>query len=288
MERLRRQPQRHARRTVDLTDAKTSASSARGSRATSRRTTTTSTAVSTDNGANWKQVGAPIDSRFAWAQKSWDLSAYKGTSVQFRFRVATDGGVSSEDFIDDIAVTVDGVASGRRRRERCRLVDRQGLLDHRRHDDKQVQDVYYAGDRVYSGYDETLRPGPTTSLSTTKPDWVERFPYQNGMLVWFANGEYSNNNTSSHPGAGEVLPVDARPAPIYLDGNVRLGNRPSAVRRHLRPGGHRRGDLPPQRCPDGVVPSSPAIPTFDDSDPNRYWSCSTRGRPPRWPARARR
>ena len=47
---------------------------------------------------------------FGWAQKSWDLSAYKGQSVQFRFRVATDGGVSSEAFVDDISVTTDGVA----------------------------------------------------------------------------------------------------------------------------------------------------------------------------------
>ena len=91
------------------------------------------------------------------------------------------------------------------------------------------------------------------------------------MLVWFANGEFGDNNTSAHPGAGEVLPVDARPAPIYLDGNVRLGNRrqpfdatfgqeaTDAVTFH-------RNGVPT------VVPSSPAIPTFDDSDVNRYWS----------------
>ena len=78
-----------------------------------------------------------------------------------------------------------------------------------------MQDFYFAENRVYSGYDDTLKTGPYNfGWGNTKPDWVERFPYQNGMLVWFANGEYGDNNTIGHPGGGEVLPVDARPAPI--------------------------------------------------------------------------
>ena len=90
---------------------------------------------------------------------------------------------------------------------------------------KQVQDFYFAENRIYSGYDQTLKTGPYNfGWSNSKPDWVERFPYQNGMLVWFANGEFGDNNTSAHPGGGEVLPVDARPAPVMLnnvDGTAR-------------------------------------------------------------------
>ncbi len=66
---------------------------------------------------------------------------------------------------------------------------------------KQVQDFYFAENRVYSGYDATLKTGPYNfGWANTRPDWVERFPYQNGMLVWFANGEFGDNNTSAHPG----------------------------------------------------------------------------------------
>ena len=100
--------------------------------------------------------------RLRLGQKSWDLSAYKGQSVQFRFRVATDGGVSSEAFVDDIAVTTDGVAG---------TVDdvesgagawtaKGGFSIIDGTTSKQVQDFYLAENRVYSGYDATLKTGP--------------------------------------------------------------------------------------------------------------------------------
>ena len=135
-----------------------------------------------------------------------------------------------------------------------------------------VQDMYLAENRVYSGYDATLKTGPYNfGWANTKPDWVERFPYQNGMLVWYANGEFADNNTSAHPGGGEVLPVDARPAPVVLDGacgwatGASRSTRPSARRRTDAVTFHRNG-VPT------TVPSSAGIPTFDDSDVNRYWS----------------
>ncbi len=236
--------------------------------------------VSTDNGANWAQVGTPVNDVFGWAQKTWDLSAYKGQNIQFRFRVATDGGVSSEAFVDDIAVTKDGVAGAVDDVESGAgaWVAKGGFEIIDGTTSKQVQDFYLAENRVYSGYDKTLQTGPYNfGWGTTKPDWVERFPYQNGMLVWFANGEYGDNNTSAHPGGGEVLPVDARPAPVMLNNangtQTMLGNR-------RQPFDATFG----QEATDAVtfhrngvateVPSQPAIPTFDDSDPNRYWSAA--------------
>ena len=233
--------------------------------------------VSTDNGANWTQLGAPTDGKFAWAQKSWDLSAFKGQNVQFRFRIASDGGVSSEAFVDDIAVKQDGVTgpvddveSG------AGAWTAKGFSIINGTTTKKVQDFYFAENRVYSGYDATLKTGPYNfGWTSTRPDWVERFPYQNGMLVWFANGEYTNNNTSAHPGAGEVLPVDARPAPIMLNNangtRTMLGNRRQPFDATF---GQERTDAVTFHR-NGVatrVPSQPAIPTFDDRDPNRYWT----------------
>jgi len=270
-------------RTVDLTGARTSALVSAWVQGNLERGYDFLYAeVSTDNGAGWTQVGPAIDGKFAWAQKSFDLSAYKGQSVQFRFRVASDGGVSSEAFIDDIAVTTDGVAG---------VVDdveagagswtAKGFSIMGGTTSKKVQDFYFAENRVYSGYDATLKTGPYNfGWGTTKPDWVERFPYQNGMLVWFANGEYTNNNTSAHPGGGEVLPVDARPAPIMLNNangsQTMLGNRRQPFDATFGQEAtdavtfHRNGV-------ETAVPSSPAIPTFDDSVVDRYWSTKNPG-----------
>ncbi|WP_404387308.1 immune inhibitor A domain-containing protein [Humibacillus xanthopallidus] len=233
--------------------------------------------VSTDNGASWTQVGPAIDGVFAWSQKSWDLSAYKGQSVQFRFRVSTDGGVSSEAFIDDISVTKDGVAGPVDDVEAgAGSWTAKGFTVSSGTTSRQVQDFYIAENRSYTGYDRTLKTGPYNfGWADTRPNWVEKFPYQNGLLVWFANGEFTNNNTSAHPGAGLVLPVDARPKAIKFPGTpggsaVLLGNRRQPFDATF--GQERTDAVTFHRNGYGVyVRSSPAIPTFDDSDPNRYW-----------------
>ena len=230
--------------------------------------------VSTNGGANWTQIGAPIDGSSDWKQISYDLSAYKGQSVQFRFRYATDGGLHFDGpFLDDMALTVDGtqvwaddVESGDNGWTAKGFTRMGGSVS------SVVPQFYLAENRVYSGYDATLKTGPYNfGFNNTRPDWVERFPYQNGLLVWYSDGACTDNNTISHPGCGQALPVDARPAPIMFDGGFRLGNRRQPFDATFGQEAtdavtfHRNGVAT-------VVPSQPAIPTFDDSDPNRYWS----------------
>ena len=124
-------------RTIDLTGRDVRRRSAPGCRATSRRTTTTST-------ARCRPTVAPPGPRsarrstasFAWAQKTWDLSAYTGQNVQFRFRVATDGGVLERGLPRRHRRDVDGDDRyDRRRRVRRRRLDRRsGFTHHQRHD----------------------------------------------------------------------------------------------------------------------------------------------------------
>jgi len=238
--------------------------------------------VSTNGGLNWSQVGAPgapaadwpIDGSSDWTQISYDLSAYKGQSVQFRFRYATDGGVHYDGpFLDDLALTVDGVQtfaddveSGVNGWVANGFTRMGGSVT------TVVPRFYLAENRVYAGYDTTLQTGPYNfGFNNTRPDWVERFPYQNGLLVWYSDGACTDNNTISHPGCGQTLPVDARPTPIMLDGRVMLGNRRQPFDATFGQEAtdavtfHRNGVAT-------VVRSQRAIPTFDDSDPNRYWS----------------
>ncbi|MEV4350608.1 immune inhibitor A domain-containing protein [Actinoplanes sp. NPDC049596] len=132
---------------------------------------------------------------------------------------------------------------------------------------------YYAAEyRTYTGYDETLKLGPYNwGWADTKPDWAERFPYQDGLLVWYVNPAVGNNNTSRHPGTGLTLPVDARPAPVVFPDGVLLGNRRQPFDATF--GLQRTDPVTFHRNGAAVsVPRQPAIPVFDDSDPLKYYN----------------
>jgi immune inhibitor A len=191
--------------------------------------------VSTDGGSTWNQVGDLIDGPTGndglsdWAEQTWDLSAYAGQSIQFRFRYQTDGGLHFEGpFIDDITVTADGetLLSDNVDGGDNGWTAAGGFLRFNGTTKKVVDHYYLAENRVYTRYDKVLQTGPYNfGWANTKPDWVERFPYQNGLLVWYVDNEYDDNNTSVHPGHGQVLPVDARYLPIKFPNGTLLGNR---------------------------------------------------------------
>jgi immune inhibitor A len=128
--------------------------------------------VSTNGGTSWTQVGDAVNGIFPWQQKTWDLSAYAGQNIQFRFRVATDGGVASEAFLDDIAVTVGGTTTTDDVEAGACAWTASGFSIINGTTSRTVQDIYLAENRVYSGYDSTLRTGPYNfGFSNTRPDW---------------------------------------------------------------------------------------------------------------------
>ena len=71
--------------------------------------------------------------------------------------------------------------------------------------------AYVSENRQYDGYDESLKTAYNFGFANTKPDYVETHPYMPGMLVWYWNDEYTDNNVGEHPGEGLLLPVDAHP-----------------------------------------------------------------------------
>jgi immune inhibitor A len=231
--------------------------------------------TSTD-GTNWTEAGK-FEGRYTnWAQQTVSLASLDGKAGKVRFRYMTDGGLHyAGPFVDDIAITAGGasvfsddVESG----DNGWVSD--GFSRMTGSTTKQVSHFYLAENRTYTGYDTTLKTGPYNfGYANTKPDWVERFPYQNGMLVWYVDGEYGDNNTSAHPGGGQSLPVDARPAPVKFYDGSKLGNRRQPWDATF---GQERTDAVSFHK-NGIatdVPSQPAIPVFDDSNPNRYWDAS--------------
>ena len=161
--------------------------------------------VSTDGGATLDRRSAtPIDGDASPGPRR------PGTCRPTRARTSSSASASpptvacsSEAFLDDIAVTVDGVTGhGRRRRGRRQRLDRRrGFTDHQRHHLAAGAGLLLRREpRLQRLRRRRCKTGPYNfGLGNTKPDWVERFPYQNGMLVWFANGEYADNNTVGPP-----------------------------------------------------------------------------------------
>ena len=137
---------------------------------------------------------------------------------------------------------------------------------------------YIAENRQYLGYDATLQPGPYNfGWLTTRPDWVEHFPYQNGLLINYWNTAVSNNNTRTHPGTGRVLPIDARPGALLWSDGVVARNRIQSydatfgVESTDSISLHRETPLGMTTLVRGA---QPPVSVFDDSDPNRYYDAA--------------
>jgi immune inhibitor A len=102
---------------------------------------------------------------------------------------------------------------------------------------KDYDNYYIAGNRSYVSQDRYLKTGPYNFGFPTKPDLVEHFPYQQGLLVSYWDTSQSDNNVSVHPGEGLSLYVDSHPKPIYnLDGTpwrnrIQLYDAPFSLRK---------------------------------------------------------
>ncbi|MFE9440928.1 immune inhibitor A domain-containing protein [Streptomyces sp. NPDC006602] len=199
------------------------------------------TEVSTDGGTNW----TPIDGTLAdgtavprdgsgkpaltgtvdaYQKLTYPLDAYAGKKVDVRFRYATDGGVAQMGFAaDEITVTADGAALFLDNAESADAAWTAngfsrigaGITD-------DYAQYYIAENRQYVSYDKTLKVGPYNyGFSTTRPDWVEHYAYQNGLLIWKWDTSQADDNTSQHPGEGLILPVDSHPTPLkWSDGSL--------------------------------------------------------------------
>ncbi|MGV9271798.1 immune inhibitor A domain-containing protein [Streptomyces griseosporeus] len=201
------------------------------------------TEVSTDGGANWTALDGTVDgqpiprdgsdkpaltgSSETYKKLSYSLDAYAGKKIDLRFRYQTDGGVALKGFAaDEITVTADGAALFSDDAETLDPAwtkagfDRIGASF-----TKDYAQYYIAENRQYVSYDKTLKTGPYNfGFSTTRPDWVEHYAYQNGLLIWKWDTSQADNNTGTHPGAGLILPIDSHPEALrWKDGTLMRG-----------------------------------------------------------------
>ena len=200
--------------------------------------------VSTDGGAHWTTVHtnlstneSPNGQNFGegitgvstgetWVDLTADLSAYAGKTVLLGFEYWTDpaqeGDPSSDATpgisLDNIAISgqpLDGAettAAGRSRRDRW-LPRHDGRRRASRSSTPTSSRTVSTSARTSSVSGSTARSASrrTTSAARSAPTGPSGIPYEDGVLIWYWNTEYANNNVGDHPGEGEILPVDAHP-----------------------------------------------------------------------------
>jgi immune inhibitor A len=236
--------------------------------------------ISTDGGATWANVDTNFSTNFdpngqnfgngitgssgGWAMMTADLSAFTG-EVILGFRYWTDVAVVEPGFmVDDIQVTnhpLDDAESG----------DGGWTFNGFSHttgtESAYFSNYYVAEFRQYRGYDETLQTAYNFGWSGVPGlfNYVERFPYQDGLLISYWDTSQANNNVGSHNGEGLLLPIDAHPeVMLRADGNnwrnrvqtydSTFGLEPTdsiTLHWHGEPSDH---------------PSLPAVPVFNDND----------------------
>ncbi|MFE5342525.1 immune inhibitor A domain-containing protein [Isoptericola sp. NPDC056578] len=248
--------------------------------------------VSTDGGSSWTPLATNLsdedanggisgDSGKKWVDLTADLADYAGQDAQIRFRYQSDGGLNLLGLtVDDVAVGdaltedfADGFAGWTN--DGFHVIGADGTYE------VEYSHYYVAENRQYAGYDSTLKTGPYNfGWTSSKPNTVEHYPYQDGLLVWYANSFYGDNNTSQHPGGGQALPVDANAQALrWSDGTV-ARNRIQAFDATFGLGKSDAFTLHRETAA-GLTTlrtwSNKADSVFDDTDPNAYYDATNPG-----------
>ncbi|MCT2591249.1 immune inhibitor A [Streptomyces sp. N2-109] len=199
------------------------------------------TEVSTDGGSNWTPLDGTVDGEplprdggdrpalhgvsESYRDLSYPLDEYAGKKFDIRFRYLTDGGVAQQGFTADaISITADGekVLEDGAEGDSDNGWTKDGFSRIAESFTKSYEQFYIAENRQHVGYDKSLAHGPYNfGWASTRPDWVERYGYQTGLLVWLWDTSQKDNNVGVHPGEGLILPVDAHAKPEkWKDGSL--------------------------------------------------------------------
>jgi immune inhibitor A len=197
-------------------------------------------AYSTNNGATWTGIQTnrsttsnPYGQNYGYgitgsSGGSWvDLTAnLPAGNVLLGFRYWTDTNTGGFGFmIDDINIT--GLATdGAETNAGWTYAPATGFHVTNGIETKWYNNYYVAEYRTYRGYDSTLKVGPYYfGYTGAMANYVDHFPYQDGLLINYWDTSQANNQTAVHPGAGMLLPIDAHYQTLYRADGVRWRNR---------------------------------------------------------------
>ena len=242
--------------------------------------------VSTDGGATWTNLASAITttedpnginrgngitgSSEGWVAATFDLAAYAGQTVLLRLQYVTDGAVEGKGFLFDqitLGSFSDGAENGANGWTLNEFTASTGQVI------SWHWNAYIGEFRQYRNYDKGLQTGPYNfGFLNTLPDFVEHYPYQDGLLLSYWDESNSDNNTSEHPGEGLILPIDSHPTPLVRPNGTFWRSRIQGYDSTFTLEGTDAITLHVNGAPLSI-PSLPGVPLFNDR--NDYWSAST-------------
>jgi immune inhibitor A len=260
--------------------------------------------VSTDNGVSWDYVDTDLSTDtdpntqnlghgitgcsgtrdpgtgvcdMAWTDLTADLTAYAGQDVKVQFEMVNDAAYHELGFsVDSIALSgnlltdVEDGAPGWVLKG-FRVMDGASYV-------ADFDRFYIAENKQPMGYEKTLVQGPYSfDYVLSAPNKVDHFPYQDGLLVWYVDGFFEDNDVSTHPGEGYALPVDSTSHYVRWSNNNAgsgdLNSRDATFDVDTLDALHLTSETNGGRTFD--VAARPSVPVFDDSDVNGYWDPTT-------------
>jgi immune inhibitor A len=174
------------------------------------------TNLSTNTNPNGQNFGEGITGfSGGWVALTADLSAYAGQTVDIGFRYWTDVAVAEAGInVDNIDITGQPLDDAETEPgwTYTGFSRTDGIVS------ESFFNAYMVEFRQYVGYDTSLKTGPYNFGFLDNPNlqnWVEHFPYQDGMLVWYYDESFPDNNVGDNCLSGRCgglfLPVDAHP-----------------------------------------------------------------------------
>ncbi|MFC6980708.1 immune inhibitor A domain-containing protein [Microbulbifer taiwanensis] len=156
--------------------------------------------ITTDTSPHGQNPGHGITGASGgWVDAQFDLSAYAGQQIYLVFYYSTDAAESNPGFYaDDILVTVDGATALADDAETDGTFNLAGFT---RNPGYNLHDHYYLLEwRTHRGVDRGLAHVNVAG---------EMLPFNEGLVVWYADTMYDNNWVGIHPGDGFIGVVDA-------------------------------------------------------------------------------
>ena len=164
--------------------------------------------LSTDEDPNGQNFGHGITGfSFGWVDGAYTVPA--GTNA-VRFRYWTDGAFVAPGFIVDRIHLGDEIDDDGADTAEWELVGFQQV------EGGEVTNTYFRyyliESRNYMRNDKSLRG----AYNFIKGNWLEKNAYADGVLIWYRDSRYSDNDVGAHPGHGQILVVDSHPKPAVM------------------------------------------------------------------------